>query len=204
MRLLLAVVLSVLSSSLIADEEVLSVARSYEDGGGYNRTWSGSGTPEAIRFAGERILAKGDGTYCCGYTFTVAMRVAENRGLLNGKTADEVRLFQKRWYGVPEPSQETLCQFAVEQLGIGKAVTHDEAEAGDFVQLWRSNGSGHSVIFLKWETEEGKRIGFHYRSSQGSTDGIRDKREYFADAEGYEGRVDRERTHFCRLRNFVD
>lgn len=201
MRLLLAACLLALASPALADEEVLTVARSYEDGGGYNRTWKGSGTPEEIRFAGEQILAKGDGTYCCGYTFTVAMRVAESRGLLAGKTADEVRLLQKRWYGVLEPSKETLCQFAVEQLGIGKEVTHAEAEPGDFVQIWRTSGSGHSVIFLKWEMEEDKRIGFHYRSSQGSTDGIRDKLEYFADADGHEGRVDRERTHFCRLNN---
>jgi hypothetical protein len=181
------------------NSDIVDVARSYGDGGGYNIKWAGSGTPEEIRFKNERILDKGiDGTYCCGYTFAVAVKVAEQRGLLAGKSAADIRTFQKQWYGVNDQSGGTLCVYAVEQLGIGSSVEHDDAQPGDMVQFWRNNDSGHSVMFLSWAEENGQRIGFNYRSSQSATDGIGDHVEYFSDA-GQGGKVLRERTHLCRL-----
>ena len=47
--------------------------------------------------------------------------------------------------------------------------------------------------------EDGKKIGFQYRSTQKSTDGIGDKIEYFNDAPDKKGEVVRERTYFARL-----
>jgi len=47
--------------------DVLKIARSFKDGGHYDKAWKGSGTPEAITFNGQRILPAGEsGTYCCG------------------------------------------------------------------------------------------------------------------------------------------
>ncbi len=189
--------------------DVLDVAYAFEDGGGYNSKWAGAGVPEAIRFRNQTILAKGakgtkgEGTYCCGFTLTVAMKAAETRGLLEGKTVAEIRAFQKQWYGVPKASKETLCVYAVEQLGIGRAVKLADARPGDFVQFWRQNKSGHSVIFLDWVVGDdgagAQRVGLRYRSSQGSTKGIGDRVEYFSDAPNHQGGVLRERTHVCRL-----
>ena len=74
--------------------DVVAVARSFPDGGGYNAKWGGSGTPEEIRFLDKRILAKGEnGTYCCGFTFAVVMKAAGEAGLLEGKTVEQVKRF---------------------------------------------------------------------------------------------------------------
>jgi hypothetical protein len=179
--------------------ETLEVARAYKDGGGYDSSWKGTGVPEEVRFKNERILAKGKGTYCCGFTFAVAMDVARERGLLVGKLPEEIRAFQKQWYGATEESREIQCAMAVEKLGIGKRIEPDDARPGDFLQFWRTNKSGHSVVFVEWVENDRRRVGFKYRSSQGSTKGIGDRIEYFADEGHNEGLVDRERMYFCRL-----
>ncbi|HEY3394353.1 MAG TPA: hypothetical protein VGK58_16690 [Lacipirellulaceae bacterium] len=179
--------------------ETLEVAREYKDGGGYDNSWKGTGVPEEIRFKNERILAKGKGTYCCGFTFAIAMEVSQERSLLDDKRVAEIRAFQKQWYGATEESREIQCAMAVEKLGIGKRIDPDEARPGDFLQFWRTNKSGHSVVFVEWVEKDGRRVGFKYRSSQGSTKGIGDRVEYFADADRKEGLVDRQRMYFCRL-----
>ena len=180
---------------------VLRAAYSFNDGGGYNTKWAGSGTPIEVRFDDTRILAKGTGgTYCCGYTFAVVMRAAADAKLLEGKTVEQVKRFQKEWYGaVSEPHvREKQCAVAMIPLGIGREVSADEAQPGDFLQFWRTK-SGHSVVFLGWEERDGKRIGFRYRSSQGSTNGIGDKSEFFKDSGVEGGEVDPNRMYFGRL-----
>src|SRR4051812_36132606 len=177
--------------------DVVKIARSFPDGGGYE--WKGSGVPEDIRFDGTMILPKGKATYCSGFTFAVAMKSAGERGLLSGKSVDDIRAFQKQWYGSTKESAETQCAYALEKLGIGRAVKQDDAQAGDFLQLWRTNKSGHSVVFLEWIREDGQPIGIKYRSTQKSTNGIGDRTEYFADVPGHEGSVDPQRLYFGRL-----
>jgi hypothetical protein len=206
MMRILAAILGVsgglLAGATEADEPraVLEVARSFKDGGGY--IWEGgSGAPRAIDFAGKTIVkAQEKGTYCSGFTFSVAMAAAQERGLLEGKSVDAVRRFQKEWYGVPKDAQETQCALAMERLGIGRRVKQfEDAQPGDFVQIWRTNKSGHSVVLVDWVREGGMIIGVKYRSSQRSTDGIGDRVEYFADATGRDGKVDRSRTYVARL-----
>jgi hypothetical protein len=180
---------------------VVRVARTFPDGGGYNTKWAGSGTPEEIRFKDTRILAKGEnGTYCCGFTFNVVMKAAGEAGLLKDKSADEIKRFQKDWYGAVKDKEtaERQCAIALEHLGIGKQVSPDDAQPGDFLQFWRTK-SGHSVVFLKWVERDGKRIGVTYRSSQGSTDGVGDKTEYFKDSGEEKAEVDPSRMYFGRL-----
>jgi hypothetical protein len=188
-----------LFAGVVFGAETLDVARDYKDGGGYDNSWKGTGVPEEIRFKDERILAKGKGTYCCGFTFAVAMEVAQERELLADNQPADIRAFQKQWYGATEESREIQCAMAVEKLGIGRRVEPDASRPGDFLQFWRTNKSGHSVLFVEWVEVDGRRVGFKYRSSQGSTKGIGDRVEYFADADRKEGLVDRERMYFCRL-----
>jgi cell wall-associated NlpC family hydrolase len=181
-----------------AGEDVLQIARSFSDGGQYK--WKGSGTPEAIVFKEETILsASAEGTYCSGFTFAVVMRAAARRGLLEDKTVDQIRRFQKQWYGATKESAEVQAAFAMENLGIGRTVSHEEARPGDFLQFWREDKSGHSVVFLAWIEEDGRKAGFRYRSTQKSTDGIGDRTEYFSDSPDGRGRVARDRTYFARL-----
>src|SRR6478672_1815962 len=123
--------------------DVVAIARAFPDGGGYE--WKGTGVPEDIRFNDKIILSKGKATYCSGFTFAVAMKAADERGLLKDKTMEQVRGFQKDWYGATKDSGETQCVYALGKLGIGKQVTEKEAKPGDFLQLWRTNKSGHSV-----------------------------------------------------------
>src|SRR3954462_9554099 len=120
--------------------DVVAIARAFPNGGGYE--WKGTGVPEDICFNEKIILPKGKATYCSGFTFAVAMKAAAERGLLNGKTIQQVQAFQKEWYGATKDSGETQCAYAIEKLGIGKTVASKDAKPGDFLQLWRTNKSG--------------------------------------------------------------
>ena len=180
--------------------DILKVARAIPDGGSY--VWKGeSGSPREIRHDGELIVkAQSKGSYCSGFTFCVAMEAAQQRGLLRGKSPDEVRAFQKQWYGSTEEAAERQCALAVETLGIGQEVKPlAKGRAGDFVQIWRTNKTGHSVMLLDWVREGKQIVGIRYRSSQKSTDGVGDRTEYFSDAAGHDGKVDRARTYVARL-----
>jgi hypothetical protein len=175
----------------------VAVARTFPDGGGYE--WKGGGVPEDVLFDGKTLLAKSKATYCSGFTFAVAMKAATERGLLKNKTIEQVRGFQKDWYGATKESGETQCAYALEKLGIGKQVAIKDAKPGDFLQLWRTNKSGHSVVFLDWVTDGGRPIGLKYRSTQTSTKGIGDRTEYFTGIPGKKGAVDPRRLYFARL-----
>lgn len=193
-----AICLCVLSiQGFAAESNTLQIAKSYKDGGKYN--WAGSGTPHEIRFKNERILAAGtNGTYCSGFTFAVVMRAVEQHDFLKDKTVDQIRVFQKEWYGVTGDTERQAGP-AMENLGIGKPVSFEQALPGDFVQFWRATKSGHSAVLLNWVEKGGKKIGFQYRSTQKSTDGIGDRIEYFNDVPEQKGAVVRDRTYFARL-----
>ena len=183
-----------------AREKPLDAIAAFPEGGGYDKSWKGSGSPEDIVFQGRTILAKGaNGTYCCGFTFAVAMRIAASRGLLADKTVEQVRRFQREWYGATPASREKQCALAAADLGIGREVPLDEARPGDFIQFWRASGTGHSVVLLRPIRRDGRLVGLEYRSSQGSTDGIGNRIEHFADADP-EGAILRDRTYVCRLK----
>lgn len=180
--------------------DVLEDARAIPDGGGY--VWAGeSGSPREIRHGDELIVkAQAKGSYCSGFTFCVAMETARQRGLLRGKDPAAVRDFQKQWYGSTKEAAERQCALAVETLGIGKEVKPMKAgRPGDFVQIWRTNKSGHSVMLLGWVRDGREIVGIRYRSSQKSTDGVGDRTEYFADVPGHDGKVDRSRVYVARL-----
>src|SRR5437870_203250 len=59
--------------------DVLRIASSIVDQGGYGPL-SGTGVPEDVSFNGVTILrGTPGGFYCCGFTFVVALRSAEQR-----------------------------------------------------------------------------------------------------------------------------
>lgn len=177
--------------------EVLAAARSFADGGGYDASWKGTGVPVAIEHGGASILKQATGgTYCCGFTFAVAMRAALKRKWLARRSAAEVRQLQRHWYGATKDSAERQIAYALEEAKLGSAVAPRAARPGDFVMFWRSNKSGHSAIFLGWLVKEGERVGLRYRSSQRSTQGIGDSSERFA---GHGGKVLPDRLYLARF-----
>lgn len=175
----------------------LSLAKSLPDGGGYEMV--GSGVPIEIRHQGQLILPKGSKTYCSGFTFATVMLAAERLGLLKDKTVDQIKRFQREWYGGVGDIERQQGP-AMRNLGIGDNVTAEQAKPGDFLQLWRVGGSGHSVVFTGWLTDPsrpGVPAGFTYRSAQPRTNGVGDSQERFSDSGGT---VLRNRIYFSRLR----
>lgn len=164
--------------------DVLRAAYEIPNGGGYCDL-QGTGVGRDIVFKDIRILPRSrDGNYyCCGYTFDVAMRAAEQRGLLRKVEPYQIRRFQQEWYGATPGSRLKQVVTAMENLAIGKEVYPLDARPGDFAVFSR-RGSGHSVIFLDWVKREGRVVGIRYRSSQPSTNGVGNQIEYFKTSGG--------------------
>ena len=179
MKQVLVILFTLIGSNLFAQDinkDVLEIANSFS-GGGYK--WSSTGVPKSIYFKDTEILSKSaEGTFCSGYTFMVAFDALEKNNLIDDLKVDQIKWLQKNWYGTNETSAETQCLYSLEKLGLGKGIKHPDAIAGDFVQFWRNNKSGHSVIFLSWVRDKsGKITGLKYRSTQKSTNGIGDRTE---------------------------
>ena len=69
---------------------------------------------------------------------------------------------------------------AIEKYGLGYKITNlEDLQPGDFIDLSRENNTGHTAVFQNWIRKDGKIIGLKYWSSQGSTNGIKYKEEYF-------------------------
>lgn len=188
--------------------DVVEVAKTWE-GGGYN--WGG-GTGLSIPLmwynakTGKEELLKDkqeQGTYCSGYALQVGYIVARNRGLIDGKTKEQLVKFINEWY----TSNPKTCVTAILNLGIGTEVNLDQSEQGDFCQLWRTDNSGHNVILLELlKNKEGEIIGLKYRSTQTKTNGIGDRIEYFSGFKGPDekgkiitGKVNKNKIFFARL-----
>lgn len=138
-------------------------------GGGY--TWNPkvptSGSPEAIIYKDEIILQKDTATYCCGLCFFVWYE-------LYGRHLDiaisEMRKVQRLFYCAS--GNRGGCQDALIAINQGTKQTLETAQPGDFLQLWRNTGSGHSVIYTGKNATH-----LHYFSTQPSTKGVGYKSE---------------------------
>jgi len=136
-------------------------------------------------------------TFCCGLTLEIALRyIAQQPPQQDQLTSEGLSRFKKLWFCEnlfsPGP-QDALLAFR-----MGKKVNDWAfARPGDFVQLWRKNKSGHSVVFVDWaRTEDDKIVGVHYWSTQPGTNGIGFARELF----GETGKLmDRESFSVVRL-----
>jgi len=172
---------------------VLRVFDSYPKDGSHGYWWpKGSaweGTTRDLVYLGKKI-ASGDSekrSYCSGITFEVFFRAyeewcAEKKepfriGRLNAATIGD---FRRAWYG--SDGDRRCIYHALVDFELGTAVEkREEAKPGDFVQFWRHNGSGHSVIFLEWKRKGREIVGLRYGSTQGATNGIGVHTENFGD-----------------------
>jgi hypothetical protein len=114
-------------------------------------------------------------------------------------SVEDFRQLQRLWYGYDMTTDERLLVQALARFGLGRPIDPNEAKAGDFVQFWRGK-TGHSVIFLRWVVDKDNLpIGFAYRSSQDSTNGVGDAIEYFANPAIDGSDVDPTRFYVARL-----
>lgn len=148
------------------NENILSLIKGYKTGGGY--FWDvqkpTDGVPEDIIYQGQTILeadAK-KSSYCAGLTFSVWFK-------LFGRYLDigvfEMKRLQQDWYVATGKRAGPVD--ALVPRGLGVEVKLDEAEPGCFMQLWRSSGSGHSVVYLSHDE-----MSIKYWSTQPATKGI--------------------------------
>jgi len=166
------------------------------EGGSY--VLSSTGSPEDLIHNSDTILAKSKtGTYCSGYTFYLLFKALKENGWLQNYTKSDLKRMQKQWYGNTKEAFETQCLYVLEKEKLGRKVEWEEAEPGDFVQFWRNNKSGHSVLFLGWERDSvGVISGIKYRSSQTKTDGIGDRIEMIGNGPK---EINRYRLYIARL-----
>ena len=178
--------------------DVIEVANSWEGGGYVWEGGTGLGIPlmwDNPSTGKEEVLKnkQNSGTYCSGYALQVGYIVSKNRNIIQDKTKPQLLTFIKEWY----QSYPKTCVTAIINLGIGDEIKLEDAEEGDFCQLWRTNGSGHNVIFKKLLYKDEDIIGIEYRSTQKKTNGIGDNKEYFTNGGG---KVKKNETYFVRLK----
>lgn len=170
---------------------IMKVLESYPTDGTHAYHWpkkgAWSGNVRTLHYDGKLFL-EGDPKgrcYCCGLTFEVFFQAYEawcKRHKRPFKILDldlaGVKRLKHLWFG-SDGNRKTLLN-AVETYKLGQRITKwQDAKPGDFVQLWRHSGSGHSVIFLRWEKKDGQIAGLRYWSTQGSTKGINERTEWF-------------------------
>jgi len=179
--------------------------------GPYRWVSGSSGMPIDIYFKSVNPLFKkpGDGsTYCTGYTFAVGYITFLNRGLLENFTDADIKKIQEIWNAGDAKTYPKLCVDAIANKKysnyktLGEEVTIEDVKEGDFCQIWRSTGSGHSVIVLEMIKKDGKTIGIKYYSSNTKINpstkrsGPGENTEYFTDSGG---KMLRKNTYFARI-----
>lgn len=192
--------------------DTLSNARALEKEGFGPYKWSGgSGMPIDIYFKGDNPLFRkpSDGsTYCTGYTFAVFFVTALNSGLLNDFSDNDIKKLHEVWNQGVAKTYPKLCVDAISKpinnhSPLGEEVSLDNAQAGDYCQIWRTNVSGHSVILVEKIQKNGKIVGIKYYSSNGKVNpatkksGPGEATEYFSDSGGS---MLRKHTYFARLK----
>lgn len=195
-------------------DEPLVVAKQLEPLAYGNYKWSGgTGMPVDIYFKSDKPLftKTPDGsTYCTGFTFATFYITALNRGLLNNLTDNDIINLKNVWNQGEATNRPKLCVDAIANTKnsngktLGKEVSFENAKAGDFCQIWRKGGSGHSVIFKEPLIENGKKVGIVYYSSNASKNpntgrsGAGEGKEKFTN---FGGGVLKDNTYFARLKN---
>jgi hypothetical protein len=156
------------------------------------------GTTVNIDYLGEHLstVREDRGTHCVGMSWQVCITVLQKwahakseSGKIADMTVNDMKDFVDKWFvklkgaalAVPN---EMGAVYALTSHKLGEQIRFENAQAGDFVQFWRKDNSGHSCIFLHWVYDnQGEIIGFKYWGSQPTTNGIGTLTEYFAPEE---------------------
>ena len=165
---------------------VVAILESYPRDGTHRYYWpkgsAWAGTTRDLFYRGQRI-ADGDPEgrcYCCGLTFEVFIRAYEawcaKRKVefrIGSLEAAAVLKLRSDWYCAGAERRGPVAALVPRDLGV-EVPSIDDAKPGDFAEIWRKNGSGHSVIFLG---NEGGAM--RYWSTQPATNGIGYRTEPF-------------------------
>jgi hypothetical protein len=196
------------------NEYGLEILESYPRDGTHPYSWVDTyeGVTRDLYYKGVRIArANPNGSkscYCCGLTFEDFFRSIQqlNQDLgksddINQMTAQDLRYFLRLWF--VENLWGDGPGVALKAFGIGDRIENfSQARPGDYVQFWRTTGSGHSVIFINWQTNsKGTITGIRYWSTQSSTRGVNYNIENFS---GQGGTVNPEMVYISRLRSPED
>jgi len=175
------------------------------------------GTTVNIDYLGERLssVRENRGTHCVGMSWQVCMTVLQkwahtknDSGKISNMIVSDMKDFVDKWFvklkGAPLAAPiEMGAVYALTTYKLGEQIPFEKAQAGDFVQFWRKDNSGHSCIFLHWVYDkQGEIIGFKYWGSQPTTDGVGTGTEYFSLDEYTlkpEKQVQRKRFYIGRL-----
>lgn len=187
---------------------IIDVLEGYARDGSLPYKWiSGyDGVTRDLNYRGDVIAqANPDGShssFCCGLTFEVYYRSIMNllqenelQTELNGMGKEDLKDFISLWF-VKEKNGDGPGA-ALKAYGLGESIDNmKDVKKGDFVQIWRTSGSGHSVIFINWTiNEDGDTTGMRYWSTQPGTQGVNYNTEYFKE---FGGRIDNDITHYSR------
>lgn len=196
--------------------------------GGYIYYWAPDskdtthlGTATNIDYLGTRlsVVRENRGIHCVGISWQVCMTVLQDwtkgqnsNGAILNMSVEDMKEFVDKWFvklenieglaslSVPE---EMGSVYALTSYNLGEKIAFENAKAGDFVQYWRKDNTGHSCIFLNWVRDETENIfGFRYWGAQPQTDGIGTDTEYFHPndhAENPDRLVDKNRFYVGRL-----
>lgn len=123
-----------------------------------------------------RIVMRGEQktrTFCCGLTLEVFYKYLHSQAALTEQIAQEnFDEFKRYWFCREIFSPGPLDAMTTYSVGIA-VENPEDALPGDFIQIWRQNKSGHSVIFVNWLRDtQGNRVGLQYWSTQPATNGI--------------------------------
>lgn len=166
------------------NDKVLQVISTIPTDGSFPYLWkkegSYAGVTKDLIYKGETI-AKADPphTYCCGLEFEIYFRAAELAKIDLG-SVQEVKRMRSLWFIAVAGKTKGPVDALVER-GLGIEVSFNEAKAGDFMQLWRADGSGHSVTFLRYQPP----VGVRYFSTQPITNGPGERTELYRDPQRY-------------------
>ncbi|MFH0794421.1 MAG: hypothetical protein V2A74_10360 [bacterium] len=182
----------------VVNQYVLKMIETYPTDGTHTYWWprkgesSYDGATTDVLYMGQCVM-KGEPqgrTYCCGLTLEVFFRAMEaynkDHGIkqIGSLTPEESGKFKHLWF-CPE-SKSPGPNLALNEFKLGKRVeNYEDARPGDFVQIWRNSGTGHSVIFMGWvRDDKGEITGMKYWSTQPKTNGIGYAEESFGGEKG--------------------
>ncbi|MCI0516106.1 T9SS type A sorting domain-containing protein [candidate division KSB1 bacterium] len=193
------------------NEYGVEILESYPRDGTHPYSWVDTyeGVTRDLYYKGVRIArANPNGSkscYCCGLTFEDFLRSIQqlNSDLgknedINKMTATDLRYFLRLWF--VENTWGDGPGVALKAFGLGDRIgDFAKARPGDYVQFWRTTGSGHSVIFINWQTDsKGEITGLRYWSTQSSTRGVNYNIENFS---GQGGTINPAMVYISRVRS---
>jgi hypothetical protein len=170
------------------NEAILAAVRSLPEGRGYRfeprprlgptdpsnpRDPNHDGVTRDLFWKGKKVARAADdgATYCCGVTFEAWLEAVGDGNLRYDPSGMQQLLAE--WF-CPIMGHGGVAT-ALTGRRLGDRVNPDDAQPGDLCQFWRSTDlaspSGHSVVFLGWEENNGTRR-MRYWSSQQATEGI--------------------------------